>query len=119
MARVDAQERCESDVSCLGLHWRSVKGGDGRTASTGWYQGCGGAIGAVSDVSWHTVAKPAVRTSMQPLSRIVVRALIELQCAGPPARASELLLKFRFLLGMSARVYAFQIVDHPSGPVLT
>merc|ERR1719359_1888739 len=31
---------------------------DGRTADKGWYHGCGGAVGGVSDADWTTYRKP-------------------------------------------------------------
>ena len=58
MARVDAEYRCAKDPACLGLHWLNNKGGDGRTASTGWYQACSGNVPGATNNDWDIIVKP-------------------------------------------------------------
>ena len=70
--RIAAQAKCDSDPKCVGLHWLNNAGAnrapayngllkfgsDGRSASEGWYQGCGGTIAAGSNHEWDVIVKP-------------------------------------------------------------
>ena len=58
ITRQDAEERCAKNTACLGLHWYNNDGGDGRTATTGWYQGCGGKAPGYSNSDWDIIVKP-------------------------------------------------------------
>lgn len=56
--RIEAQEWCERDHNCIGLMWYNGGGGDGRTAVSGWYQGCGGFVNGHINYDWDTIVKP-------------------------------------------------------------
>ena len=71
MLREKAQERCDSDPKCVGLHWLNNAGAvridhgdwvnfgkDGRTVTTGMYQGCGGTLAATVNDDWDIIVKP-------------------------------------------------------------
>ena len=62
MLRADAQARCDSEVTCLGLHWLNNNGGDGRLVSEGYYQGCGGLVATSTNNGWDTIVKPGKQT---------------------------------------------------------
>eukprot|EP00930_Biecheleria_cincta_P017128 TRINITY_DN13705_c0_g1_i1.p1 TRINITY_DN13705_c0_g1~~TRINITY_DN13705_c0_g1_i1.p1 ORF type:complete len:847 (+),score=135.52 TRINITY_DN13705_c0_g1_i1:77-2617(+) len=67
ITREEAVLRCRNDPRCQGLMWYNNDGGDGRTASQGWYQGCGGIVGsASSNYDWDTILLP---TSCQATTR--------------------------------------------------
>jgi len=56
--REEAQTKCQEDSSCLGLMWFNKDGGDGLTATQGWYQGCGGTAGTITNDDWDTILVP-------------------------------------------------------------
>eukprot|EP00316_Scyphosphaera_apsteinii_P021540 CAMPEP_0119298968 /NCGR_PEP_ID=MMETSP1333-20130426/1095_1 /TAXON_ID=418940 /ORGANISM="Scyphosphaera apsteinii, Strain RCC1455" /LENGTH=169 /DNA_ID=CAMNT_0007300227 /DNA_START=7 /DNA_END=512 /DNA_ORIENTATION=+ len=51
MDRLDAEARCDADDECKGLHFFNKNGGNGRSASSGWYQGCGGELATVNNAA--------------------------------------------------------------------
>ena len=52
----DALEKAKSEPRVKALHWYKNNGGDGRISGVkGWYQGAGGAIGAVVNNCWDTI----------------------------------------------------------------
>jgi hypothetical protein len=59
ITREAAVKRCSNDPSCKGLMWLNNRGGDGRTASQGWYQGCAGDVGSMSNNDWDTIVLPS------------------------------------------------------------
>ena len=69
--RKEAETRCDSDPKCIGLMWlnnagarRTKKnhflqyGPDGRAATSGWYQGCGGSLAGDTNNDWDTIERP-------------------------------------------------------------
>ena len=76
MLREKAQAKCDSDPKCLGLHWLNNAGAvridhgdwvnfgkDGRTVTTGMYQGCGGTLAATVNNDWDIIVKPSQATT--------------------------------------------------------
>ena len=55
-ARTAHEAKCNADANCKGLMYTG--GGDGRTKSSGYYQGCGGTLEASSNDGWDTIVKP-------------------------------------------------------------
>jgi len=64
ISHTEAEQKCDSDSECKGLMWFAQNGGNGKTDSNGWYQGCGGIVfsgikvGKWNVHDWNTFLKP-------------------------------------------------------------
>jgi hypothetical protein len=58
ITREAAIDKCEKESNCIGLMWYNNQEGDGRTAHSGRYQGCGGVAGSVVNADWDVILRP-------------------------------------------------------------